>query len=79
MILLYRKWRQKFCGNLEVYCYLPMSSINGAIRKVTPTSNRHIKSSRQAVAIIVHLARCDKSFGSITYGPWRNMIIKRIT
>lgn len=43
-----------------------MSSISGAIRKVMPTSNRHMISSKQAVAIIVQRARCDRSSGSIT-------------
>ena len=45
---------------------LPMSSIIGAIRNVTPTNNRHINSNKNAVAIIVHRARCGKSSGSIT-------------
>ena len=48
--------------------YSPMSSISGAIRRVTPTSNRHIISSRHAVAIIVNFARWGSSSesGSIT-------------
>jgi hypothetical protein len=45
---------------------LPISSIIGAIRSVTPTSNRHMISNKKAVAIIVHLARCGKSSGSMT-------------
>lgn len=48
--------------------YIPISSMSGAIRSVTPTSNRHIISSRQAVATIVNFARCGSSSesGSIT-------------
>lgn len=46
---------------------LPMSSINGAIRNVTPTKSKHINNSRHAVAMIVHLARWDISSGSITW------------
>lgn len=44
----------------------PISSIRGAIRKVTPTNRRHINNKRNAVAMIVHLARFDSSSGSIT-------------
>lgn len=52
----------------DVYLYvdLPISSINGAIRNVTPTKSKHINKSRHAVAMIVHRARCDISSGSIT-------------
>lgn len=45
---------------------LPMSSMSGAIRSVTPTRSKHMISSRHAVAIIVHLARCGKSSESTT-------------
>lgn len=48
------------------YFHLPISSINGAIRNVTPTKSKHINNSRHAVAMIVHRARCDISSGSIT-------------
>lgn len=65
---------------------LPISSINGAIRNVTPTSSKHMINSRQAVAMIVHLARCGRSSGSITCngnnihrlhptGKWKNLQI----
>lgn len=47
---------------------LPISSIKGAIRNVTPTSSKHITSRIHAVAMIVHLARRGKSSGSITCG-----------
>lgn len=51
---------------------LPISSINGAIRNVTPTKSKHINNSRHAVAMIVHLARCDISSGSITFNRKKN-------
>lgn len=43
---------------------LPMSSIIGAIRSVTPTKSRDMASRRQAVATIVHRARGGSSSGS---------------
>lgn len=51
---------------------IPMSSISGAIRSVTPTSNKHMMSNKQAVAIIVHRARCGRSSWSITYIWWNS-------
>jgi len=36
---------------------LPISSIIGAIRNVTPINMRHMSSNKQAVAIIVQRAR----------------------
>lgn len=45
---------------------LPISSINGAIRRVIPTSSKHMINKRQAVAIIVQRARSGRSSGSMT-------------
>lgn len=43
---------------------LPISSIIGAIRSVTPTRSKDIASRRQAVATMVHRARGGSSSGS---------------
>lgn len=55
-----------YCNEICIFVDLPISSINGAIRNVTPTKSKHINKSRHAVAMIVHRARCDISSGSIT-------------
>lgn len=66
-----------------IWLDLPISSINGAIRNVTPTKSKHINNSRHAVAMIVHLARCDISSGSITWNrikkkmKWNGMKMPR--
>ena len=44
----------------------PISSISGAILNVIPTNSKHMINNKQAVAIIVHRARCGRSSGSIT-------------
>lgn len=64
-------WKWWYCSVVSQFgsdgiVYLPISSINGAIRSVTPTKSKHITSNRHAVAMIVQRARCDKSSGSIT-------------
>lgn len=53
--------------NVIFALHLPMSSIKGAIRNVTPTKSKHINKSRQAVAIIVQRALFDMSSLSITW------------
>lgn len=58
--------KQLIIIGIEHSLHLPISSIMGAIRSVTPINMRHISNRRQAVAMIVQRARCERSWGSIT-------------